>query len=78
MKRRDHKSVADAIREAAAHDFLPIHRRDGLHVLSDGKRKVAIARETRARSVVFHLVDEFPADTSATLEETPPCSAAAT
>ncbi len=69
MKRCDHRSAAEAIREAMRHDFIPAHRRDGLIVLSNGKRQVAVAREARPRSTVFHLVDEFPADTAVTAAE---------
>lgn len=61
MKRRDHDSREAAIRELMKHDYSPLHRRDGVLVFSDGKRRAAIQREQRQRSTVYHLVDP-PAD----------------
>jgi len=56
LTRRDHPSVAAAIAEARKFEFWPVHRPDGLLVLSNGKERLAVQRETRPRSVVFHLV----------------------
>lgn len=57
MKRRDHVTREDAIRELMKHDYLPLSRRDGLLVFSNGKERAGIQREERARSTVYHLVD---------------------
>lgn len=56
MIRRNHPSREAAIRAAVEAGYWPVHRRDSLYVLSDGKQHLAIQRETRARSEVFHLV----------------------
>lgn len=56
LQRREHPSVAAAIRAAGAFDYTPVHRSDGFHVLSNGKERLAIRREQRPRSTVWHLV----------------------
>lgn len=63
MIRRDHKARATAIREAYDHGFWqkPGLRQDGIYVLTDGKQELAIHRDARPRSTVYHLV-EAPSD----------------
>lgn len=56
MIRRNHGSKIAAIREAMNHRYLPLCRRDGVLAFSDGRNTVAVAREDRARSSVWHLV----------------------
>jgi hypothetical protein len=62
MTRREHNSRASAIREAVRHGYWDKAgiRADGIYILTDGKNELAIQRETRARSVVFHLVEAPP------------------
>lgn len=60
MTCREHPDRPAAIREAMKHGYIPIHRSDGLLVFSNGKQKIAVQRETRPRSVVFHLVAAPP------------------
>ena len=58
MIRRNHGSREEAIRTALRAGYWPISRRDGLWVLRrDDGSEVAVAREERARSQVWHLVD---------------------
>lgn len=58
---RNHPTRETAIQTAVAGGYWPRHRYDHLFVLSNGKRELAIQREDRPRSTVFHLVDA-PAD----------------
>lgn len=61
MQRRNHASRAAAW-AALPQGFWPVHRRDGMLVVGDGKTELALQREQRARSTVFHWTTEFPAD----------------
>lgn len=56
MIRRNHPSREAAIRAAVEAGYWPLHRRDSIYVLGNGKEQLAIQREERARSTVFHLV----------------------
>ena len=61
MKTRDFASPTEARREAARASYWPRHRHDGVDVWrrDDGK-EIALAREERARSTVWHWVEPPP------------------
>lgn len=62
MKTRDFTSTVDAIREARVGGYWPRHRRDGVMVVSNGKRELVLQRETRPRSIVWHWSAGVPAE----------------
>lgn len=74
MTLREHPTRAAAIAEAVKHGYWTQAgiRRDGHLILANGKRPLAILRETRARSVVYHLVDA-PPDAAEPIEDVQIC-----
>lgn len=54
---RNYPTREAAVGAAVAAGYWPRHRYDHIYVLSNGKRELAIQREDRPRSTVFHLVD---------------------
>lgn len=67
MKLRDYTCPILAMREARKHGYWPRHRRDGLNVWRKGEQELALKRERRPRSTVWHWVSEVPADLAVAL-----------
>ena len=63
MKTRDFASATQARVEASRCGYSPIHRTDGIDVWKrDDGTCIALQRETRKRSVVWHWTKTFPED----------------
>jgi len=62
MKTREFPSAQAAVAEALKFGYWPKHRRDGLIVMSNGRREYGVAVETRPRSKAYHLDERVPPD----------------
>lgn len=68
MINRGHTTEQAAWAEALKNNFWPCQRGDGLLVVSNGKTRLALQREHRARSTQWHWVTDFPPDVKRTGE----------
>jgi hypothetical protein len=63
VKTRDFAAPVQARVEASRCGFSQRHRRDGLEVwMRDDGTEIALQRERRPRSTVWHWTKEFPTD----------------